>query len=673
MNSEKTAQSTGTTGPVVETKRERNTVAFNLGSERNFRFDKDRIVIGSVVSADVRLTGEGIAPIHAVLENGAEAVLYDLASETGVFVNGKRVVTQALKDGDKVTIGQYTLDFKQESVKQVHPKERFRESDGRKLFLSETEDFTPLLLEEEREIEEIFDFRPTSKQALEIVMSWNEVVLDVEHFVRQKSIVLGDSKRSNFGIPPVLTSKKHPLVMRVGEQYVLNVDPNMKGVIQRKGELRNLETLRERFTTGAHGVQVPLEKDDFAKLSVGDISFYLSFTAAPPRLKMSRLFERDPLFLKIFASSMLLTAFTVALLLNANVPQTLEAEQIPERIATILYQPEKYAPRPKVEKPRVPETKDVAVTPPSPSKTAKPVPIAKIDIKPSQTKIHKPVPKVMNVAQNKPKAPSLAQNQAKAKEGQGARAKGKEGVRGSPTAAPLANQQPQTAAFRPSPQGGTGRGGGNSQVPDIGNVDFLKTATGKIEDILGNSAARLGKGGEKLRGFGGFNTLGNGGLALSGTGKGGGGTAESLGGLSDRGKGGGRVGTGLGAAGSGAGIIGGQSRVVIRSGGPEEAVVMGSIDADAVEAALREHRDEFRLCYERELNAENPKLSGRVGTTFVIGSSGKVMQAGIESTTLKHANAERCILTVIKRIQFPIPRGAGLVQVTYPFKFVPLK
>ena len=46
MNSEKTAQSTGTTGPVVETKRERNTVAFNLGSERNFRFDKDRIVIG---------------------------------------------------------------------------------------------------------------------------------------------------------------------------------------------------------------------------------------------------------------------------------------------------------------------------------------------------------------------------------------------------------------------------------------------------------------------------------------------------------------------------------------------------------------------------------------------------------------------------------------------------
>jgi len=99
--------------------------------------------------------------------------------------------------------------------------------------------------------------------------------------------------------------------------------------------------------------------------------------------------------------------------------------------------------------------------------------------------------------------------------------------------------------------------------------------------------------------------------------------------------------------------------MVIRSGGPEEAVVMGSIDADAVEAALLAHKDEFRLCYEREINAENPSLAGRVGTSFVIGSSGRVTQAGIESTTLKNANTERCIIQVLKRIDFPIPRGAG--------------
>ena len=96
---------------------------------------------------------------------------------------------------------------------------------------------------------------------------------------------------------------------------------------------------------------------------------------------------------------------------------------------------------------------------------------------------------------------------------------------------------------------------------------------------------------------------------------------------------------------------------------------MGAIDADAVEAALLAHKDEFRLCYEREINAENPKLAGRVGTTFVIGSSGRVTQAGVESSSLKNANVERCVLAVIKRIDFPVPRGGGIVQVNYPFKF----
>src|SRR4051812_46881106 len=66
-----------------------------------YRLNKERVVLGSVVSSDVRLVGEGIAPIHAVLEFGAQGpTVYDLASESGVFVNGKKTVTQILKVGD---------------------------------------------------------------------------------------------------------------------------------------------------------------------------------------------------------------------------------------------------------------------------------------------------------------------------------------------------------------------------------------------------------------------------------------------------------------------------------------------------------------------------------------------------------------------------------------------
>jgi hypothetical protein len=38
---------------------------------------------------------------------------------------------------------------------------------------------------------------------------------------------------------------------------------------------------------------------------------------------------------------------------------------------------------------------------------------------------------------------------------------------------------------------------------------------------------------------------------------------------------------------------------------------------------------------------------------------------------MKNANVEGCILAVIRRIDFPVPKGGGTVQVRYPFKFQP--
>jgi TonB family protein len=54
---------------------------------------------------------------------------------------------------------------------------------------------------------------------------------------------------------------------------------------------------------------------------------------------------------------------------------------------------------------------------------------------------------------------------------------------------------------------------------------------------------------------------------------------------------------------------------------------------------------------------------------FVIGSSGRVSRAAVKESSLHNANVERCVLQVIKRIQFPEPAGGGTVEVTYPFKF----
>jgi TonB family protein len=607
-----------------------------------FKLDKERIVIGSVVSADVRLMGDGVAPIHAVLENQrGKVTLYDLASDSGVFVNGKKIVTQVIQPSDEVIIGHHKFKYTLEVLPAT--------ASGA---ASAAADFTPLM-SDDGTMREIFDYRPTHKTALEVIMSWHDSVLLVEHFVEGKRVTLGDPKENGFIAPITLNGGVYELLSRAGDQFALNLTREMRGVIQKDGALIQLQ--------GQPSVM--LGQHDFAKVALGDIDFYISFTAAPPRLKPARWFERDPLFFKIFVASLLFTAVAVTGLMSAKVPQTIDAEQIPDRIATILYQPEKYSYQH--------DTSPEAVNPPpvaTPTTAPTAQPTVHVELNPSATH-PKPVPKEMEIKQAKQGSKTKPSNvsQLRSKEGKGARAKGTEGTRGKQNA--RADQEHQTKAARPAPNAGKGAGGGESQVADQGNVDLLKDASAKIQDLIGSSTQHLGKGGQSLRGFGGFDTLGNGGLALSGTGKGGGGNAASLGGLSDKGKGGGKIGTGAGATGTGNGIAGGQTRVVLRTGNPEENVVMGSIDQDAIWAAILAHKDEFRLCYEREINAENPNIAGTVVTSFTIGQSGKVDEAGVAKSSVNNVNVERCVLGVLRRIQFPIPRGAGVVEVKAPFKF----
>ena len=66
-------------------------------SRKSCRDTECRRSFGSVESADVRLTGDGVAPIHAVIELNHDVAkdtysptIYDLASESGMFINDKK-------------------------------------------------------------------------------------------------------------------------------------------------------------------------------------------------------------------------------------------------------------------------------------------------------------------------------------------------------------------------------------------------------------------------------------------------------------------------------------------------------------------------------------------------------------------------------------------------------
>ncbi len=660
--------------------------------ERVLKFDKERIVLGSVVSADVRLTGDGISPIHAVLElrkkspgegkeNPVGGVIFDLASLSGVFVNGKKVVTQSLHDQDKITLGRYHLKYSLEIYSPEPAKksqsDRTRVTEGRLLFLDPKEDLQPLLLQDEREIEEIFDFRPTSKRALEVVMSWYGSILDVEHFVHEKKVTVGNTSDNDFSIPPLLSSAQFPMVMKSrGEGFVLNIDSQMKGVIQQNGQLSNLDEVRGHASRGTHGYEVPLGSNDFAKIAIGEVDFYFSYTAAPPRLKRRRIIEKDAFFNKVFVISMTMTAALLFTLFKVQLPQNVEVEQMPERIATILYEPEKFMKKPEVPKPKpkAPEPDKKAEAPKLVEQKKPPV-----KLEPKAVDLKKPAPKMISAssqvkavqaqAKPKPAQPNRPAPKAEGKEGEGARAKGTEGTRGE-----LNQKKTNIKAnelSRPTPNGGASGANTTSEGNEDGNIDLLKGAGGAIGNLLSSSTTHLGKGGTQVKGFGNRSTGGSGGLALSGNGQGGGGTADTtLGGLGKKGTGGGRVGTGKGAAGSGEGLIGAHSKVELRTDGPfSDAGASGNYDLSGVMRAIKEHYDEFKLCYNQELNAEAPSLKGEILAEWTIGASGRVSAAGVKRSSLHNSAVEGCVIKVLKRIQFPPVEGGGELGFTFPFEF----
>ena len=94
----------------------------------------------------------------------------------------------------------------------------------------------------------------------------------------------------------------------------------------------------------------------------------------------------------------------------------------------------------------------------------------------------------------------------------------------------------------------------------------------------------------------------------------------------------------------------------------------GTIEKSRLEDAIKQHIDEFRLCYEERTMKGGAPDSGKVVTIFTIGPEGRVTQAGIKSTSLKDPEIETCLVSVLKRTRFPKPNH-GAVEVTYPFEF----
>ena len=93
-----------------------------------------------------------------------------------------------------------------------------------------------------------------------------------------------------------------------------------------------------------------------------------------------------------------------------------------------------------------------------------------------------------------------------------------------------------------------------------------------------------------------------------------------------------------------------------------ELRVTGDLPKEIIRRYLKRNLQRLRFCYEKQL-AATPTLAGTVTAAFTIGADGRV--GASKASGLKSPEAETCMATVIKAIEFPRPKR-GEVTVRCP-------
>lgn len=83
--------------------------------DRRVPLEEEVVFLGRQVINDIPLPDRSVSRQHAVIYlMGDEAIIEDLRSHNGTFVNGKRIKRQCLSSGDIIRIGRVVLRYSEE-------------------------------------------------------------------------------------------------------------------------------------------------------------------------------------------------------------------------------------------------------------------------------------------------------------------------------------------------------------------------------------------------------------------------------------------------------------------------------------------------------------------------------------------------------------------------------
>lgn len=101
-----------------------------------------------------------------------------------------------------------------------------------------------------------------------------------------------------------------------------------------------------------------------------------------------------------------------------------------------------------------------------------------------------------------------------------------------------------------------------------------------------------------------------------------------------------------------------------------KTVVLGSMDPELLRKILREYIPQFRHCYQQELIGNSDKIKGVIDLNFTISATGKVGKYAIKAKDAQFSSkGVGCMGQVLSLIEFPKPKGGGVVDVRQPLNF----
>ncbi len=491
---------------------------------------------------------------------------------------------------------------------------------------------------------------PDHARELEVTALWGDHILDVSNYVDPTVLSVGESPRNQYIIPNVGIPDEFPLVTieEDGTAY-LAFTKDMTGTVRARDKIYTISELKDEKFIKRHSEYfvLGLKQDDFAKLNIGNVSFFILYVKPAPRILPAPFFDKDPLLLRTAIGSFLFLLLFFVGVSFVPKPKPVTIEMIPERFAKIVIKP-----RPKIP----PASKSGIVAPGEDNKQGgsvmgeggrpmgpegklgKPELADKKEIPQAILPKSTPKNKPQVAAPMKAKAPTSAPTTAQRKVVDQNKAKSV----GLLKALSTGGIQKDLQALIDKGTGPEGPGG----FDDFGHA---------VSGLRGKSIEEVG---------------GAGGKGLKGVDVGGGGTTVGIDGPSTKGLGRGYHGDGIGEGISGPGRLGikGEAAISIVS---ENVQVLSGLPKDVINAVVQRHRSEIRACYDAALQ-RNPNLRGKVSVAFNISPQGDVITASVRESTIGDSGLDGCIVSRVRTWKFPKPEAPVVTEVTaYPFYLNP--